>query len=133
MGRTHCSTDPEYRTCGESPAGPALSTRRISHGLIFHAAGHVAQIPNGEDERDDPKAVEYVRERGQRVGRRRGDGRDERLRALDGLGFHGLLRVDESRSAVARAPREPQGEVAGIFFCVVTRAQLDAASEFSRP
>jgi len=78
-------------------------------------------------------AAEAGREFPLLVRRRRGDGRDERLRALDGLGFHGLLRVDESRSAVARAPREPQGEVAGIFFCVVTRAQLDAASEFSRP
>ena len=37
--------------------------------------------------------AEAGRELAPLVGRRRGDGRDERLRALDGLGLYGLLRT----------------------------------------
>ena len=38
-------------------------------------------------------AAKAARELAALVGRRRGDGRDERLRALNGLGFHSLLRT----------------------------------------
>ena len=96
----------------------ALALLRVL--FLVHLAKNdgIGTAPHGHAARADvlATAAEAGREFPLLVGRRRGDGRDERLRALHGLGFHGLLRVDGGRVSILDPPwRASQGEVAQIF------------------